>query len=136
MRRGERVAKGFLLPGEYRGREVAKDPTSIAVSRQTRLVARVAPIVDRSQTVHRSGQVFMPFPDVVLIEGHATEGMTYRYRANGEFCGDTWDESLEAAKSQATQEYGDALGEWQLVPEDVENAHTFARALARRATGG
>jgi hypothetical protein len=101
--------------------------------RQTRLVA---PIVDREQTVHRGGQVFMPFPDVVLIEGDAAEGMTYRYRANGEFCGDTWHESLEAAKSQAIEEYGNALGKWLPVPEDVENAHTFARAVAQRPAGG
>jgi hypothetical protein len=107
----------------------------------SRLIAHVAPIVDREQTVHwiqyaDQSRVAMPFPDVVLIEGDATQAMTYRYGANGEFCGDTWDESLEAAKSQAAEEYGDALGEWLPVPENVKNAHTFARAVAQRPLGG
>jgi hypothetical protein len=106
----------------------------------SRWVARVAAIVGREQTVHfiqsaDRSRVAMPFPDVVLIEGDATQAMTYRYRASGEFCGDTWDESVEAAKAQAVAEYGDALGPWLAVPHDVENAHAFARAFVVRPPG-
>ena len=32
--------------------------------------------------------------------------MMYRYTADGQFCGDTWHQSFEAAIAQAKYEYG------------------------------
>ena len=50
----------------------------------------------------------MPLPDRVEIEYDPDSGgyFIYRYTRSGEFCGDTWDESLEAAFKQANDEYG------------------------------
>jgi hypothetical protein len=50
----------------------------------------------------------MAFPERVEIEASEDGGecMMYRYSRSGEFCGDTWHESLESALGQAEYEYG------------------------------
>ena len=51
----------------------------------------------------------LPHPDRVEIELEAGPGdpcMMYRYTSSGEFCGDTWHETLERAIAQAGYEYG------------------------------
>src|SRR5271168_378745 len=90
-----------------------------------RLIASVRPIVSRKQSIHSRGlsegpKVYMPFPEVILIEGDAKSCMVYRYRSDKSFCGDTWHQSLEDAKTQCLYEYGDALGQWSVVPVSVE----------------
>ncbi len=57
----------------------------------------------------------LSLPTYVEIEvddaGHA---MLYRYRDDGAFCGDTWHETLQDAKNQATFEYGILESAWRL----------------------
>jgi len=73
----------------------------------------------------------MPFPDVVLICKPPDEGaMLYRYTKSGQFCGDTWHETLDQAKEQASFEYEGALGIWSEVPGAVENEHDYAIEFA------
>ena len=100
-------------------------------------VAIVGPITDRRQTIHswasqQGAKRFMAFPDVVLTEGDSASMMPYRYRCDGEFCGDTWHASLEDAQNQAQYEYGEALGQWRRVPPDVADTHQHAIALAQK----
>jgi hypothetical protein len=99
-------------------------------------VAIVGAITDRQQTIHSwispdRGRCFMAFPQVVLVEGENASAMLYRYRCDGEFCGDTWHASFEEARDQAQYEYGTALGPWLPVPPDVTDAHAFAVKCAR-----
>ena len=77
----------------------------------------------------------MSWPDVVLLEKHADEGaMLYRYTYSGAFCGDTWHETVEAAKDHAEFEYRAALGAWLAVPDQTEDAHDYAVQLAATAS--
>jgi hypothetical protein len=51
----------------------------------------------------------MPLPNYIVIEldgGPEEPCMMYRYTDAGEFCGDTWHETLKHAFSQAEFEYG------------------------------
>lgn len=50
----------------------------------------------------------LPSPDFVEIEFGQTEGSCtlYRFTDSGEFCGDTWHETLAEAFAQAEYEYG------------------------------
>ena len=100
-------------------------------------VAAVGAIVDRNQTIHSwgldSAKQFMAFPNIVLAEGDAASVMLYRYRCDGEFCGDTWHPSLRDAQGQAEYEYGEALGPWMPVPPDVADAHEYAIRFARKS---
>lgn len=100
-------------------------------------VAIIGMIADREQTIHswvRAGTAkqFMAFPHVVLAEGDGASVMLYRYRCDGEFCGDTWHTSLEEAHEQAEYEYGTALGPWLPVPKDVADAREYAITFARK----
>ena len=98
--------------------------------RQSRLVARIAPLPEAERAAYCGGRLPL-HPDVVLIEGDDTQAMTYGFRADGD-CGDTWDQSLDMAKAATAEDYGDRLGEWMPVPETVSNAFAFARAMAMR----
>jgi hypothetical protein len=107
----------------------------------TRLIALAAPITDRQQTIHSwllAGKVqkMMPFPDVLLLEGDAGGCMIYRYRIDREFCGDSWYQSVDDAKSQVMSEYGNALGDWLPVPVSESNGVKYAiRFAAERSKG-
>lgn len=80
-----------------------------------RLVARVSEVRNH---IHRSGTVEhgefqntgdLPRPDRVEIrvEGERTEPcMMYRWSKAGDYCGDTWHQTLDDAFQQANYEYG------------------------------
>mgnify|MGYP002778502619 CR=1 FL=1 len=70
----------------------------------------------------------LPEADVVLLvsDDEGEGAMLFRYSAYGELGGDTWHPSLESARAQAAEEYGDALQAWTEVPPDVADAHAFA----------
>jgi hypothetical protein len=112
--------------------------------RVKRLFALVRNIPTKPQTVHRWGDTPMPWPEVVVIDACVSpdEGvMAYRYRRDGTFCGDTWHPTIDAARAQARFEYGDQIGEWVEIPENVQSAIEFAltqipgSSLARSETG-
>ena len=70
----------------------------------------------------------LPVADVLLLIVDDDPGaMLFRYTTAGEFGGDTWHPTVEAARTQAEYEYGDALlVPWMDVPADVKDAHNFA----------
>jgi hypothetical protein len=76
-----------------------------------------------------SPEKMLPIPDVLLIvaDDDGTGAMMFRYTTVGEFGGDTWHATVEAARSQAEYEYGEALLlPWLDVPEEISDAHQFA----------
>jgi hypothetical protein len=78
----------------------------------------------------------LPLADVLLVVDDGEGTMLFRYTAHGEFGGDTYHETLGAAYMQAREEYGDALGEWMDVPDEVTDAHAFAVAYAHDRLNG
>jgi hypothetical protein len=78
----------------------------------------------------------LPSPDVLVIEQEG-EGSIFLYRVTrtGEPGGDTWHQSIDDAKHQAEYEYGEVLGEWHAIPEEVTDAREFAvEALIKQAS--
>ncbi len=71
----------------------------------------------------RGGQVHahadLPTPNRVEIEAASPLApcMMYRYTDMGEFCGDTWHETLADAFAQARYEYGLSEQDFVTVPE-------------------
>ncbi len=65
----------------------------------------------------------MPPPRLLVIETDAdkpeTGALLYRLNGNGECVGDTWHESIDAAKEHASDEYGKAVLVWQEIPADI-----------------
>jgi hypothetical protein len=73
----------------------------------------------------------LPWPRVLLLEeDDRGDYLMFRYAADGVFGGDTWHDSTESAERQARYEYGEALGEWRAVPEDVGDPIAYAIAQA------
>jgi len=48
-----------------------------------------------------------------------------RYAPDGEFAGDTWHQTIDEAKRQATFEYGELVGPWTAIPSDVQDIASF-----------
>ena len=72
----------------------------------------------------------MPVASALLIEIQSEGVFLYRVSADGQFAGDTWHESLGAAKDQAEFEFGSGLSDWTSIPTDVEDAMAYVRKLA------
>ncbi|MGZ8457014.1 MAG: hypothetical protein ACXW61_06295 [Gemmatirosa sp.] len=114
-------------------------------STRTRAIALVGALDGGRRAVHTTGfpmdpAKMLPEADVVLLTAsHASDdpgAMLFRYTAFGEVGGDTWHVSIADAREQAVEEYGDALGPWEEVPDDVADAHEFAvRYAAERLKG-
>ena len=90
-----------------------------------RYVAKVTRVI--RQGIHTRGAIVegeaktvapMPLPDRIEIELDGAESqpcMMYRYTNDGDFCGDTWHETLAAAFEQANFEYGLTPADFQLI---------------------
>lgn len=72
----------------------------------------------------------LPWPRVLLIESKNDGIFLNRATKDGAFCGDTWHLSIDDAKAQAESEYGEAMGAWIEVPEDVQDPIAFALQTA------
>jgi hypothetical protein len=86
----------------------------------------------------KPGPVPFPRPDVLIITADPQGGvMLDRYTAAGAVAGDTWHETGQCAMAQAELEYPDAVGEWQEVPEEVQDVVAFglSRYREQRGTG-
>jgi hypothetical protein len=68
----------------------------------------------------------MPIPEVLILESDGSSTMLYRYTLTGEYCGDTWHQSVDEALEQAKYEYGDAIGPLEKVPNEVQDAAQYA----------
>ena len=98
----------------------------------TRTMALIGPLAAERRTAHTTGypldpSKMLPVADVVLLVVGKEEGaMLFRYTAHGDFGGDTFHQNAEEALEQAAFEYGDALGEWLTVPDEITDPHAFA----------
>ncbi len=102
--------------------------------------ALVAAVSSEVRTRHYSGlppkltdgndsRTPMPHARILLIAEEESGILLCRFTASGEFAGDTWHENVENARHQAVSEYGDALCEWQSVPDDTDDHLAFIRSL-------
>ena len=103
----------------------------------TRRIALVGPLAGERHVAHTMGfpldpSKMLPVADVILLVVDREPGATmiFRYTAHGDFGGDTFHTSSEEALEQASFEYGEALGPWVDVPDEIEDAHSFAVAYA------
>jgi hypothetical protein len=71
----------------------------------------------------------LPRPELLILEETPDGWYLYRYTASGEFSGDTWHSSLEEAREQAGYEFGESMSAWQLIPEEIEDALSYALRL-------
>ncbi len=80
--------------------------------------------------MHGSG--LLPSPRVLILTpaNGGNSVLLLRYTAGGEFGGDTWHANIAEATKQATTEYGESLGEWQPIPEDVADEEDARVAFA------
>lgn len=98
----------------------------------TRRISLIGPIAGERVAAQTSGfpmdpAKMLPVADVVLLVAGTEPGvMLFRYTAHGDFSGDTYHGSAEEALEQASFEYGEALGEWLSVPDEITDAHAFA----------
>ena len=98
----------------------------------TRTMALIGPLAAERHAAHTTGfpldpSKMLPVADVVLLVVGKEEGaMLFRYTAHGDFGGDTFHLTAEEALEQAAFEYGDALGEWLTVPDEITDPHAFA----------
>lgn len=98
----------------------------------SRTIALIGPLAGERRAVQTSGypldpSKMLPIADVVLLVVGKEEGaMLFRYTAHGDFGGDTFHSNAEEALEQAAFEYGDALGVWLRVPEEITDPHAFA----------
>jgi len=84
-----------------------------------------------AQAVAASG-IALPDPDVLLLFAREWgDFLMYRYDRDGECGGDSWHPNLEDAKAVAKDEYGNAVGSWDAVPQDVGDMKSFVVARAR-----
>ena len=91
----------------------------------SRLETNVIGVPSRS-----GGGPWRPLPDPLYVLVYPDEhenAFLVRFGRNGEFAGDTWHETLEAAKSRA-QELFPNLSQWLSVPDSIEDLLAFARA--------
>jgi len=101
------------------------------MSRQ-RYIALVGALERERQMIQTTGhpldpEKMLPVADVLLLVTDDEPGaMLFRYTAHGDFGGDTWHATAGDAREQAESEYGDALGAWTDVPDDVADPHDFA----------
>ena len=97
-----------------------------------RRVALVGPLAGERQASQTRGfpldpSKMLPVADVILlVAGNDPGVMLFRYTAHGDFGGDTYHSTADEAHEQASYEYGEALGAWLEVPDDVVDAHAFA----------
>ena len=109
---------------------------------RTRRLALIGPLAWERRTAETSGfpldpSEMLPIADVILLVVDDEPGaMLFRYTAHGDFGGDTYHVTPDEALEQASFEYGEALGEWLTVPDDVTDAHAFAVQYAHDRLNG
>ncbi len=67
----------------------------------------------------------LPHPKVLLIIQRPDGVFLERFSEKGSFGGDTWHQTVDEAKQQATAEYGSSVGEWREVPPEVVDPVPF-----------
>ena len=67
----------------------------------------------------------------LIIEETKDGAFLIAFDRRGHFAGDNWSADVEAAKGQATSQYGDRVGNWEDIPSEVGDFATSG--LARLA---
>ncbi|MBV9879174.1 MAG: hypothetical protein JO180_01705 [Gemmatirosa sp.] len=99
---------------------------------RVRALALVGAMTQARRATHTAGYPLdparmLPEADVVVLVADADPGaMLFRYTVHGESSGDTWHPSADAARAEARDEYGEALGQWEDVPDEAPDAHVYA----------
>ena len=70
----------------------------------------------------------LPRPQLLIIEEQDDGIFLYRFTMDGGFGGDTWHATMEDAKHQASYEYGEAVGEWRVIPPEAKDSLEYARS--------
>lgn len=105
---------------------------TVSDARRSRLVALVGAMEAQRLFTQTSGfpldpSKMLPAADVLLlVDDEDGSAMLFRYTAHGDLAGDTWHPTSDDAQQQAAAEYGDALGPWMPVPDEVVDPHDFA----------
>lgn len=78
--------------------------------------------VGMSQELAKEGdkRIQLPSPRILIIREEKNGVLLYRFTVEGYFGGDTWHRTVDDAKHQALYEYGEAIGEWKIIPSEVE----------------
>jgi hypothetical protein len=72
----------------------------------------------------------LPIPFIIVISTRSDGIFLERFDEAGADAGDSWHQSIEEAKEQAREEYGESIGVWTPVPESEENPVAFGLRLA------
>ena len=70
----------------------------------------------------------MESPALLVIEQKPDGAFLFRFMADRCCVGDTWHESVDAARQQAVFEFDDRLATWILVPDEVDDPISFGLA--------
>jgi hypothetical protein len=107
------------------------DRETIRIAREIAFVGKIAEVRTRHATGLPDGpQVEMPNAEILVLEKNPKgTAMLFRYTRDGQDAGDTWHQTVEDAKAQASWEYENALGMWVNVPDGTKDALTYAQRL-------
>ncbi len=72
----------------------------------------------------------LPIPLIIVVSIRPGGIFLERFDETGADAGDSWHQSIEEAKEQARQEYGESIGLWAPVPNNEEDPVAFGLRLA------
>lgn len=72
----------------------------------------------------------LPIPLIIAILSKPDGIFLERFDETGTDAGDSWHQSVEEAKEQAREEYGESIGVWVSVPDGEEDPFAFGFRLA------
>jgi len=75
--------------------------------------AQVKGTIEPPRTQHTRGGVKLPAAHMLRIEEAEGGFLLVRLASDGQFAGDTWHESVQAAQRQAEFEFGITAQDWQ-----------------------
>lgn len=67
-----------------------------------------------------------PLAEIIVIEEMPEGIFLIRYTKEGTFCGDTWHKTIGDAKRQANYEYGNLVGEYKQLPENITDISSLS----------
>jgi len=68
----------------------------------------------------------MPVPALLVITEESNGFLLTGYSVDGEYCGDTWHQTLEDAQDQAQYDHAGFVGPWNEIPAEIEIPAAFA----------
>lgn len=72
----------------------------------------------------------LPIPLIIAVLTKPDGIFLERFDETGADAGDSWHQSIEEAKEQAREEYGESIGVWMPVPDSEDNLFAFGLRLA------